>query len=187
MTKKKKYAGQLLIANPGNQGDELSRSVLLLVTHTESIAIALQINLPHQEALLSDISHGMGIPYSGNDPLYYGGNISVNKIHVVHSLDWRGVGTVPLTKELGITQDISILTAISQNQGPYYFKACTGYWLWEEGRLDEMLDPRNSQPREPYKWEVLPANLETVFEIEPEEMWETCLERAARYKIDTWL
>jgi putative AlgH/UPF0301 family transcriptional regulator len=185
--KKKKYSGQLLIANPSNPQDELSRSVLLLVTHTENLAIALQINSPHQEALLKDISQGMGIPYDGYDPLYYGGNISVNKIHVVHSLDWRGMGTVPLTKELGITQDISILTAISQDQGPYYYKACTGYWLWEDGRLDEMLDPRSVQPRELYRWETLPANLENVFEIDSEEMWEICLEKAAKHKIDSWL
>ena len=41
---KKKYLGHLLVANPNNPRDELSKSVMLLVTHNQQNAIGLQIN-----------------------------------------------------------------------------------------------------------------------------------------------
>lgn len=183
----KKYQGNLLIANPSNPKDFLNQAVLLLVTHTDSIGIALQINAVHEEINLTSIGTGMGIPYIGKEPVWYGGNISVNKIHVVHSLDWRSMTTVALNKEIGITNDIGVLSAISQGQGPMYFKACAGYWLWEEGKLDEMLNPRCPNPKEPYRWEIVPANMENVFEIPPEELWMESIKDAAKLKVSEWL
>jgi len=183
----KKYQGNLLIANPNNPKDYLNRAVLLLVTHTNSVGIALQINAVHEEINLANISAGMGIPYIGSDSVWYGGNISVNKIHVIHSLDWRGMSTIALNSEIGITNDISVLTAISQGAGPHYFKACAGYWLWEDGKLDEMLDPRCANPQEPYRWEIVPANIENVFETPPEELWLESIKDAAKIKVSEWL
>jgi putative transcriptional regulator len=175
-----------MISNPSNPRDELDRAVLLLITHTESTGIALQVNSPYTEVSLASLCRNLGIEYVGAEPLYYGGNISINKIHVVHSLDWRGLSTVPLTKNIGITQDISVLTAISQGDGPRYFKACTGYWIWEEGRLDIQLDARNNTPTEPHKWEIVPATLDNVFRTESDAIWEDCLAESARQKVDSW-
>jgi len=83
--KHKRYTGHLLISNPSNPDDELKRSVILVVTHTDEIAIGLQINLENEETNLANVSQSVGINYTGNEPLYYGGNMSTNKIHIVHS------------------------------------------------------------------------------------------------------
>lgn len=184
MSKNKSYVGNLLIANPSNPQDELDKSVILVVTHNESLSIGLQINRIQTDTNLSIVSQNLGIPFYGTEPVYYGGNISVNKIHIVHTLDWRGLGTVPISKQLGVTNDISILSAISQNQGPRYYKACAGYWLWEDGRLDIQLGSNSRTEEEPHKWEITSANVESVFEYNTDVMWDICLENIIKEKVN---
>jgi putative AlgH/UPF0301 family transcriptional regulator len=173
----KKYVGNLLIANPTNPDDELSRSVLICLTHTENVGIGLQINRIHTDTNLGIVANNLGIIGCTDEPLWVGGDTAADKVHIVHSLDWRGLGTVPLTKHIGVTQDISILAAISQGLGPRYFKACTGYWMFEDGVLDLQLS-KKTNPENPVKWETLPATIETVFLTDPEILWETCLQNS---------
>jgi putative transcriptional regulator len=182
MTTKKKYTGQLLIANPGNPKDELDQSVMLIVTHTDTTGVGLQINNPHVDLTLDRISENLGIDLSNSAPVYYGGNISQNKIHIIHSLDWQGLTTVKLTNEIGITNDISVLTAMARGEGPRHFRACSGYWLWEDGRLDQQLDPNTSSSRESHKWEVAPATISNVFKTSPSKQWDRAIEEAVKHK-----
>lgn len=183
---KKKYQGHLLIANPSNPHDELEQAVILIVTHTDDIGVGLQLNNPHVDLNLAKVADNVGIESLIDDPVFYGGNMSQNKIHVVHSLDWRGMTTVALTKELGITNDISVLSAIAEGEGPRFFRACSGYWLWENNRLDIQLDPRNNIPHEPHKWEILPANMENTLLMPPEDQWEKSLQAVTKRVVNIW-
>lgn len=182
----KKYPGHLLIANPNNPTDELSNSVILLVTHNDSTGVGLQVNNCYTDLTLNKISSNLGIEISRPEPVYFGGNTNQNKIHVVHSLDWSGSGTVALTKKLGITNDISVLIAISQGCGPSYFKACAGYWIWEQGRLDHQLDPRTCLLQEQHRWTIVPATIENVFTYEPEQQWDRAVAESVRYQVSNW-
>jgi putative AlgH/UPF0301 family transcriptional regulator len=184
MIKKRFYPGYMLVANPNNPRDELSKSTILVVTHNDRVAIGLQLNNPLEDINLKTVADNIELPYEGHDPLYYGGNISQNKIHVVHSLDWRGLSTVKLNDQLAVTNDISVLCAIAAGEGPEYFRACAGYWLWEDGKLDNMLDPRNKS--EPHKWEVVPATHENSFVGEGPEQWRNALEQAAKFQVSAW-
>lgn len=181
---KKRYTGHLLVANPNNPKDELGRSVMLLVTHANSVGIGLQLNNPLEEIDLQTVANNIGMIYPRQDPLFYGGNISQNKIHVVHSTDWRGLSTVPLTEDIAVTNDISVLAAIAGGQGPEHFRACAGYWLWEDGRLDQQLDPRSKI--EPHKWEIVPATQQLVFNGEGPDQWRACLEESAKFQASAW-
>lgn len=182
---KKNVVGNLLIANPTNPEDELSRSVLLCLTHNKQVGIGLQINRLQSETDLATISHNLGIRYHGRDPIWYGGNISIDKVHIIHSLDWRGMGTLCLNKHIGVTHDISILAAIASGKGPKFFKACAGYWLFDEGRLDTHLS-KAIVPEDPFKWETIPANIDNIFGLDPETMWESCLQETILKKVKTF-
>lgn len=173
----KKHVGNLLLSNPIINPDHLARSVLFVISHNEDTAIALQINKIQDNGNLATVATGLGIQYYNADPIWYGGNLAVDKIHIIHSLDWRGMNTIELTKHIGLTHDVSILAAMSQGNGPQYFKACAGYWLFNDGRLEQQLS-KVINPNDPLKWEVLPATLENVFMIDPEEMWESCLQHS---------
>lgn len=181
------YMGHLLLANPNNPRNEGYRSVHMIVTHLEHIAVGLQINNPHRDLTLSRVSHNIGIDHEGEAPVYFGGSINQHKIHVIHSLDWSGVGTVPLTDNIGLTNDVSVLIALAQKQGPKYYRACAGYYCWDEGRLDIEVEGSVSLIENPYRWELLPATIENTFEYEPNEQWTRCLEAVARHKVSAWL
>jgi putative transcriptional regulator len=181
---KKKYTGHLLVANPNNPRDEMSKSVLLLASHTDTMAIGLQINNPLEDIDLQQVAENLHIDYDRTDMLYYGGNISMNKIHVIHSNDWKGLSTVRLNDQLSVTNDLSIIVALSRGDGPEHFRACAGYWLWDDGRLDQQLDPRFKG--EPHKWETVPATIENVFYSEGPEQWRECLDQAAKHQVQTW-
>lgn len=184
----KNYVGHLLIANPSNpQRDTLDKTVMMVVTHTENIAVALQINTPHEDLTLSRVSEGIGIDHEFDQPIFYGGNIHPNKIHVLHTLDWEGMTTVRLNEEIGITNDISVLMALSKNEGPSWYRACSGYRLWEHGEFDIQLDSTTGLTQTSHKWEVLPATVENTFLLDPTEQWRVTLEETVRSKIDAWL
>jgi putative transcriptional regulator len=181
---KKKYPGYLLVANPNNPRDELSKGVLLCVNHAGNLAIGLQINNPLEDIDLQHVADNLGMESSVNAPLWFGGNISQNKIHVVHSNDWRGLSTVKMNDEISVTNDISVLAAIARGEGPRYYRACAGYWLWDDGRMDRMLNPRAKD--EPIKWEIAPATLESIFDSEGPDQWRAVLDKAAKYQVDAW-
>jgi putative transcriptional regulator len=181
---KKKYDGYLLAANPANPKDDLARSVILLLRHTDDLSIGLQVNRRMTHPCLADIGENHGIPLSVEDPLWYGGNIEERKIHVVHSTDWMGLSSVNLNDDIAVTNDISVLAAVSRGEGPEHFRACTGYWLWGDGRMNHMLDPHDKN--EPMKWELLPATLETMFAEEGIDQWLLAIDRSASYQVSNW-
>ena len=181
---KKKYLGHLLVANPNNPRDELSKSVLLLVRHTSQQAIGLQINNAVDQLNLKIIADKINIQYLEDDPLYHGGNINPNKIHVVHSSDWSGASTIPLTDEISVTNDISVIAALVQGVGPSYFRACAGFCAWSDGKLDQQLNPKYND--DPYKWEVVPATMENVFGSDGVEQWRSAIDEAAQLRVETW-
>jgi putative transcriptional regulator len=183
---KKTYQGQLLAAHPGNPKDGDHTAVVLVITNKDNITVGLQVNQTMENPPLSTICHNIGIDYEGLDPLYFGGQISQNKIHVVHSLDWQGLTTVKINSEIGVTNDISILAAISRGEGPEYFRACVGYWLWEHGRFEQQINPKEYPSKEIHRWESVPATIENLFSTTDEEQWRSILEASARQQVANW-
>lgn len=185
-----RYLGKLIVANPRNPRDDLQKSVLIVVTHNSRISIALQINLPHADLTLSKISENIGIDHEGDEPIYYGGSVNAHKIHVIHSLDWLGISTVKLTDQIGITNDVSVLMAISRGEGPKHYKACSGYYLWEDGMLDLQIDPTSEIPGGAagnHRWGTLDATIENTFLTEAHQMWPLCLDQFLADRISVYM
>ena len=180
----KKYPGYLLVANPNNPRDDISRSVMLIVSHTADVSVALQVNNPVEDLDLQSVAENLGVEYPVKDPLFYGGNANTNKIHVIHSSEWSGLSTAKLNDEISVTSDISVLTAIGNGSGPEFYRACAGYWIWNGGLLDLQLDSKYKD--DPHKWEITPADLENVFNGEGPDQWRYALEACARYQVSEW-
>jgi putative transcriptional regulator len=181
----KPYIGQLLAANPNNPKDGLSGSVILIVNHNEQATVGIQVNARLLDMELSGVMSGLGIDYIGNDPLYRGGNIDGGKVHVIHSTDWEGMSTVKINDQLAITNDLSILAAISQGEGPEYFRACVGFWMWEAGVLEIQLNAKIDTDVQ-HRWESITGNVKNVFENEGVEQWYEALESSARKQVSHW-
>jgi len=184
------YSGQLLVANPNNPRDELSKSVSLIVSHNRHLALALQLNNSLVHMTLHEVAENTGLDTSSSAsrlgvPLYYGGVHNIHRVQIIHTPDWRGPTTTVLNKEIAITSDLSILQALSQGYGPKLFRACAGYWSWEDGKLDNQLD--NSNQDETHRWEIADANIETVFKIDSDQQWQLGLINAAHITTAQWL
>lgn len=181
--------GQLIAANPTNPHDHLSESVILIASHNRLGTIGLQINRVMEDLGLEKVAETLGVEYQGPDTLYFGGSSYVNKINIIHSSEWYGYGTVPLNDQISMTNDVSILAAISQGQGPNNFRACAGYWAWPAGLLDAQLDTRYQQTHpagSTYKWEIVPATIETVFSDAGPMQWHQILDIATRQQVAAW-
>ena len=180
---KKNFQGHLLVANPNNPRDDLEKAVILLIGHGVEKVFGLQINNPYDDLNVQNISSGIGIELVDDARIYRGGSNNMGKISFIHSTDWSGLSTTFITEHLALTNDISVLTAISRGEGPEFYRACAGHWLWDRNQLDQQMDPHTSTR---YKWEPVPATVETVFDSEGEEQWQTALEASARYQVSAW-
>jgi len=179
--------GQLLVAHPQNPRDRAHRSVSIIVTHLPELAVALQLNAPHEDLTLSRVSKNIGIDHEGESPIYFGGVINQHKIHVIHSMDWAGVGTVQLTPDIGLTNDISVLMAISRAQGPEYYRACAGYWCWEQGQLEREIEgDLDPEIQAAHRWEVIPADFDLVFLTDAADQWHVGIDTVARIRVSEW-
>lgn len=179
----KNLVGQLLVANPLNPKDGLEHSVVLMVSCSSNVVLGLQVNFPTKNVDLSSIFTQLGLWYDGPDPVYYGGDISPNKIHVVHSSDWRGLTTVQITEDIYVTNDISVLTAIGSGEGPEHFRACAGYCAWDKSLLEYQL---NNKTLSEHRWEVAPATAATVFTDNNLNQWHNAIEASARSQVNKW-
>lgn len=183
---KKSYIGKLIAANPLNPKDSLNHSVVLIVTHTDEVCYGLQINKPMQTMTVADISDQVGIYVPSQDPIYIGGGSQPNKIHVVHSNDWAGLTTVKVNDEISVTNDISVLAALSRGEGPEYFKACAGFCYWDAEQLMEQIEAK-SDVRVKHRWEYVAASLDNVFDSGNNlDHWHKVIEEAARHQVSAW-
>lgn len=182
------YLGYLIAAHPSNPRDELYKSVMLIVRYTNEVTVAVKLNTPHPELTLDRVFESIKLDNYSDCPIFFGGVHQTNKIHVIHSLDWQGITTMPLTSDIGITHDISVIAALSKNQGPEYFRACAGYGSWDTEHFNTQLDPTSLRNKTSFhNWEVCPATIENTFLIDPQDQWKEVLEQSARYAVNSWL
>ena len=179
------YQGRLLAAHPNNPKDSLHKSVILVVNHSELMSIGLQLNRPVTDLTLQTVAETIGIWYEGDDVVYSGGNVGPNKIHVVHSMDWHSKTTVRLNDEIGVTNDISVLMALSRNEGPEFFRACAGYRFWDMGMLDKEIQARGTDHAE-RQWETAPATIENIFCYHGAGQWSNTVNTSVASQINNW-
>ena len=181
----KSYKGHLLAANPSNPRDPLHGSVIIMVAHTPIITFGIQINQPSKDFNLSSLCSGIGLWYDGEDTGYYGGNMKTEKVHVVHTKDWMGMTSQDITDDLAVTSDISVLTALCAGEGPSSFRACAGFWAWEQGTLERQMDTKNNSAV--HRWEAVPATTQLVFDKSGTDQWHEVLSASGQFQISNWL
>ena len=137
---------------------------------------------------LQQIGRRMGILIEGNDPIWYGGDLGKNKIHIIHSTDWMGASSVKISSELAVTNDISIMAALSQSEGPSSYRACAGFCSWSNDELMHDLGVESASiTRQETLWEMAPATLKlTMCDQGGDFQWLRTLEASAAYQATQW-
>lgn len=175
--------GNLLIPHPKRRDLRLCGGVILIVDRGEDYTIGLQINKPFETSIsFATVMENVGLSIDEDRPLYNGGITSQNRIHVVHSLDWESSNTLKLTNDIGVTNELSILSAISKGQGPLHYRVIGGCVHWTKGQLES--EQSNSDIS--WSWNVVKSTIENVFLYDGIEQWTLLTEECIKTYVNEW-
>lgn len=73
-------------------------------------------------------------------PIYCGGPTAMEKITIIHSLDYNIEGTSIMNDQCAITFNEQIAKDILEGGGPKNYKIMLGYCTWQDGQLDAELE-----------------------------------------------
>jgi putative transcriptional regulator len=168
-------AGQLLIASPRIEDPRFQRTVILMVRHDQGGALGITINRPIAMRSLAGLLASMGdkgATVEGEVMVFAGGPVHPQRGFVVHSPEYKGVGTVAINERFAMTQDREILRDIGEKRGPSKVLVAFGYAGWAPGQLEGELG-RND-------WLVAPADSQLVFDEVRDRVWEEAMARRPR-------
>lgn len=182
------YTGKLLIAQPRCVSSFFTETVTLLVSHAHhgSWGLILNKKFDGDAMTLNDLLDSVGIERHKNftDPLYIGGPVERSKVAVLHSSEWFSHSTQPITDNISMTNDISILAAISRGEGPDQYRIICGLSAWGAGQLEgEMSGQEPWTPQ--HRWLTAPATSE-IFESNGRELWNRSLQTAVNLEVKEW-
>lgn len=189
MHKGKTYEGQLLISQPRCISKFFYQSLILIVRHDATGAWGIMLNKPLERRDLTFdsimVASGIDSAISFDNDIYLGGPVETGKISVVHSLDWMGLSTISITDQIGVTTDISVLTALAQNRGPSKFRAACGICGWSSNQLEG--EQSGKLPWYPeHRWLTTSADIDLVFDYDGRDQWKQAIDRSAKNQIDQW-
>lgn len=177
------YTGCLLAAHPKRREQDLERAVMLVVEHDIQGARAHRINYRlHNGMDLQHVMNGLGISYSGDEPIYKGGQDRYNRLFVIHTLDWFTASTIRLGENLGVSYDSSVLAAISRSEGPEQFRVVAGQHTWQTGFIEGEMTGKHPWKTH-HNWSVIEATPELVFDLDSDEQWLAVIHQSSQIEV----
>lgn len=185
MSGKINFTGKILVAPPKSQDSIFSRGVIFVAADDSEGTWGLMVNKPTDKITLDMVMKSTGIFSDKKDKIFFGGPVHTQRVHVIHTLDWNINSTMVITKDIGITNDISVFAAISKDQGPALYRVCLGVASWAPDQLKSEYyadPPRRIQD----SWLDGPATIETVFHLSEEDQWQQAIDHVATTKVKNW-
>ena len=134
-------AGQLLIAMPGIGDPRFERAVVLICAHDEEHAMGLAVNRPVDGLTMAELLERLDIePAAGapEDLVLVGGPVERERGFVLHTDDYRGENSLPVSEGLALTATREILEAVAAGgeDRPRRCVLALGYAGWDAGQLE---------------------------------------------------
>jgi putative transcriptional regulator len=164
--------GKCLIASPFMDDRRFKRSVVFICGHTETGAMGLIINNTLDEPDFSDLLRQFNIEPDEDTPdltIVAGGPVDSMRGFVLHSLDYKDVGTQIIDEDLGLSSSLDVLKAMAKGEGPKQAMLALGYTGWDEGQLEREMSE--------HAWLVTDADRDLLFEISCNHRWDAALSR----------
>ncbi len=165
-------AGQILIAMPSMSDPRFARTVIYLCAHNADGAMGLVLNRLINSITFKDLLDELKVeepaPEEAAVPaIHFGGPVETGRGFVLHSADYVGPDSMPLTGTFALTATVDILKAIAAGQGPEQHLLALGYAGWGPGQLDGELQEN--------AWLSVEADPDLVFDGELDDKWERAL------------
>ncbi|WP_462329710.1 YqgE/AlgH family protein [Thiohalocapsa halophila] len=155
-----------LIAMPGLNDPNFSRTVTYVCEHTEQGAMGIVINRP-MDIKLGEVLEQLDIAPSvagvSDAQVFLGGPVQTDRGFVIHSGPSEYDSTLTVTPDLRVTTSKDVLEAIADGQGPAQCLVALGYAGWDGGQLEEELSAN--------AWLSGPADAQILFSRPPGERW----------------
>ena len=176
--------GKLLIAPPNMPDWRFQKSVVYMWRHDVAGAGGVIINkiCKHPDFKHVCDEGGIKLMPGYNNAVYYGGPVLTNIIGVLHTKDLQlGSSQSRKQDQLAYTLDRKMLEIIAQGGGPKKKLIILGMANWEAGQLEAEMDSQPPRPKT-MSWLTLDYDPELVFTSKPDDLWETCVNRAIMNK-----
>ena len=160
----------LLLAMPQLSDPNFSRSVVLMIEHTELGSFGLVINHP-SPIKATELLESLEMAWRGEASavVWAGGPVSPSTGWVLHEpvlAPVTATGTIEITSTISLSTSPDRLRALA-NQPPRNVRLLLGYSGWGPGQL--------AQEMARGAWLHTSADPKLVFETPPEEMWDAAM------------
>jgi putative transcriptional regulator len=158
---------QLLIAMPGLQDPNFSRTVTYMCEHTDAGAMGIVINRP-MDIRLGDVLAQLDIKSADSQVrdalVYLGGPVQPDRGFVLHGGGHSFDSTLSITPDISVTTSKDILEAIAAGRGPKQVLVALGYAGWGGGQLEDEMSAN--------AWLSGPADTSIIFNVPAEARWQ---------------
>ena len=176
------YTGKLLVTQPIVEDQNFKKSVILVAQHSMTGSWGVVVNKHAKNITMTEVFSAAGIDCFLHESVFAGGPVEKSRVHVIHTLDWTSPTTLQITKDLGITGDISVLAAISAGEGPKMYRVGVGLAVWAPGQLEG--EQSGIAPWSPLnQWLVTDATLELVLTGAGEEQYQRVINNCVNRSI----
>jgi putative transcriptional regulator len=153
-----------LIAMPNMVDPNFVKSVTFICEHSEQGALGLVVNRPTDltlRSLLEQIKLPLPEGKVGDQPVYSGGPVQVDRGFVLHRPLGGWQSTLTVNPELGLTTSRDILQAVGEGRGPSQVFVSLGYAGWAAGQIEHELSQN--------AWLTVAASPDVIFDLPPEQ------------------
>ena len=159
-------SGKFLIAVPGLDDPNFSRTVVLICEHSKEGAFGLVMNRILMNSFMPFLD-AFDIKNSVVDlPVYYGGPVKPEQGYVLyspfHERDEQYV-SIKVSENIAVTASREILLDIVRGKGPQRFMFTLGFSGWASNQLEEELMSDS--------WLVAPLDANIIFNVPASERW----------------
>ncbi len=128
----------MLLALPGMGDSRFARSAIAMCVHDEHGAMGLDTSQAIEGLSVSGLLLNFGIEaaHLAHLPVVRGGPVEAQRGFVLHSCDWSGQDSIPVTDNWKLSGSMDILKAIAEGEGPARFIIALGYSGWGAGQLE---------------------------------------------------
>jgi putative transcriptional regulator len=134
--------GKFLIALPGMPDPRFERTVILMCAHTGEGAMGLIVNKPVEGIPIGQLMDKLNIKVTANrldTPVLFGGPVETEQGLILHSSEFAGSNSMPVTSGVSLTGTADVLHAIAAGRGPRKALFALGHSGWGAGQIENEL------------------------------------------------
>jgi putative transcriptional regulator len=156
-----------LIAMPGLNDINFSRSVTYICEHNQNGTLGITINRPADlrlDELLKQLHIEAATPDIANRTVYIGGPVQQDRGFILHSPNGVWDSSLRITDSISVTTSRDILNSIARGDGPDDCIIALGYSGWAPGQLESEMSANS--------WLSCPATEDILFHTPVEQRWD---------------